>query len=164
MPRERESPAMETWNQSSDSARSHTPVMVNRRIDQHVEACVRHMATRADRPEMSRYLQRLEREWDLNRAVMVATAALGALGLLLGKKDGGRWRVLSGVAAAALLQHGVFGFGPLSGPLRALGVRTRREIDLEKFAIKALRGDFERIPNDGGPMARANAALVAAQS
>jgi hypothetical protein len=44
-------------------------------------------------------------------------------------------------------------------------VRTRREIDLEKFALKALRGDFERIPkHDGGPLARANAALVAAQS
>ncbi|MCP3163899.1 hypothetical protein [Myxococcus qinghaiensis] len=155
---------METWNQSSDSARNHTPLMVNRRIDEHVEACVRHMATHADRPEMSRYLQRLEREWDLNRAVMVCTAALGTLGLLLGKKDGGRWRVLSAVAAGVLLQHGVFGFGPLSAPLRALGIRSRREIDLEKFAIKALRGDFERIPNDGGPMAKANAALVAAQS
>ncbi|MCP3097596.1 hypothetical protein LZ198_01760 [Myxococcus sp. K15C18031901] len=155
---------METWNQSADSARIHTPLMVNRRIDAHVEACVRHMATHADRPEMSRYLQKLEKEWDLNRAVMVGASALGALGLLLGSRDGGRWRALAGVACGLLVQHAVFGFGPLSGPLRALGIRTRREIDLEKFAIKALRGDFERIPNDGGPMARANAALVAAQS
>ncbi|MCP3060516.1 DUF2892 domain-containing protein [Myxococcus sp. K38C18041901] len=123
------------------------------------------MATHADRPEMSRYLQKLEREWDLNRAVMVGTAVAGALGLLLGRRDGGGWRWLSVVAAGVLLQHGTLGFGPLSAPLRALaGIRTRREIDLEKFAIKALRGDFERIPNDGGPMARANAALVAAQS
>ncbi|MCE9666613.1 hypothetical protein LY474_02205 [Myxococcus stipitatus] len=155
---------METWNQSADSARIHTPLMVNRRIDEHVESCVRHMASHADRAEMSHYLQKLEREWDLNRAVMVGTSALGALGLLLGSRDGGRWRVLTAAACGLLVQHALFGFGPLSGPLRALGIRTRREIDLEKFAIKALRGDFERIPNDGGPMARANAALVAAQS
>ena len=74
--------------------------------------------------------------------------------------------MLGGVAAGLLLQHNVFGFGPLGGLVRRLGgVRTRREIDLEKFALKALRGDFERIPkNEGGPLARANAALVAAQS
>ncbi|MBZ4417210.1 DUF2892 domain-containing protein [Myxococcus sp. RHSTA-1-4] len=156
---------METWNQtSSDSVRSHTPLLVNRRIDEHVEACVRCMAERADRAEMSRYLQRLEREWDINRALSVGASVASALGLLLGRRDGGGWRVLSAVATGLLLQQGLFGYGPMAELLRVLGVRTRREIDLEKFAIKALRGDFERIPNDGGPLARANAALVAAQS
>jgi hypothetical protein len=156
---------MESWNQtSSDAVRTHTPPGVNRRIDAHVEACVRSMAERGDRAEMSRYLKRLEREWDLNRAVTVGTSALAVLGLLLGRRDGGRWRMLSGVAMGLQLQHGLLGFSPLSAVLRELGVRTRREIDLEKFAIKALRGDFERIPPDGGPLARANAALVAAQS
>ena len=156
---------METWNQtSSDSVRSHTPLLVNRRIDEHVEACVRCMAERSDRAEMSRYLQRLEREWDINRALSVGASVASALGLLLGRRDGGGWRVLSAVATGLLLQQGLFGHGPMAELLRVLGVRTRREIDLEKFAIKALRGDFERIPNDGGPLARANAALVAAQS
>ncbi|MBU8895021.1 hypothetical protein DRW03_02020 [Corallococcus sp. H22C18031201] len=156
---------METWNQmSSDAVRTHTPTPVNRRIDAHVEACVRSMAERGDRVAMSQYLTKLEREWDLNRAVSVGASALAVLGLMLGRQDGGRWRVLSGVAAGLLLQHGLLGFGPLAAVMRALGVRTRREIDLEKFALKALRGDFERIPSDGGPLARANAALVAAQS
>ncbi|AKQ67708.1 hypothetical protein A176_004620 [Myxococcus hansupus] len=156
---------MESWNQtSSDTVRAHAPLVVNRRIDEHVERCVRYMAEKGDRAEMSRYLERLEREWDVHRAVAVTTSALGLLGLLLGRRDGGRWRGLSTAAGALMLQHGLSGFSPLSELFRALGVRTRREIDLEKFAIKALRGDFERIPNEGGPMARANAALVAAQS
>ncbi|WIG99087.1 hypothetical protein KGD87_01230 [Myxococcus sp. SDU36] len=158
-------PHMESWNQtSSDTVRVHTPLVVNRRIDEHVERCVRHMAERGDRAEMTRYLARLEREWDINRALAVGTSALGLLGLLLGRRDGGRWRGLTAVAGGMLLQHSLSGFSPLSELLRVLGVRTRREIDLEKFAIKALRGDFERIPMEGGPMARANAALVAAQS
>ncbi len=156
---------MESWNQtSSDTVRAHTPLVVNQRIDEHVERCVRYMAEKGDRAEMSRYLERLEREWDIHRAVAVAGSAMALLGLLLGRRDGGRWRGLSMVASVVMLQHGVSRFSPLSELLRGLGVRTRREIDLEKFAIKALRGDFERIPPDGGPVARANAALVAAQS
>lgn len=157
---------MESWNQmSTDAARSHVPAEVNKRIDERVERCVRHMAEQ-DRGEISCYLEKLDREWDLNRAVTVVGSLVTMMGLALGRRDGGGWRVLGGVAAALVLQHGLFGFGPLSRLVRVLGgVRSRREIDLEKFALKALRGDFERIPKgDGGPLARANAALVAAQS
>jgi pimeloyl-ACP methyl ester carboxylesterase len=157
---------MESWNQTStDAVRSHAPDGVNKRIDERVERCVRHMAEQ-DRPEITRYLEKLEREWDLNRAVMVAGSMVSLLGLWLARRDGGGWRVLGGVAAGLVLQHGLTGFGPLAELVRAVGgIRTRKEIDLEKFALKALRGDFERIPrNDGGPLARANAALVAAQS
>ncbi len=85
-------------------------------------------------------------------------------GLLLGGQEGRGWRVLSGVAAGLLLQHGLLEHGPLAELARTWGVRTRREIDLGKFVLKALRGDFERIPQEGGPLARANAALVSAQS
>lgn len=156
---------MESWNRmSTDSVRTHTPDGVNRKIDARVEKCVQAMAEQMDRPAISEYLRKLEHEWDLNRVVTVAASAVSVLGLVLAAKDGRGWKVVSGVAAGLLLQHGLFGFGPLSELVRALGVRTRKEIDLEKFALKALRGDFERIPHEGGPLARANAALVAAQS
>jgi hypothetical protein len=156
---------MESWNRmSTDSVRTHTPEERNRKIDARVEHCVQHMAEQMDRPAIGRYLEKLEREWDLNRVVTVAASAVSVLGLVLAAKDGRGWKVVSGVAAGLLLQHGVFGFGPLAELVRLLGVRTRRELDLEKFALKALRGDFERIPHEGGPLARANAALVAAQS
>ena len=156
---------MESWNQTStDAVRTHTPDEVNRRIDSQVEACVRHMAEHMDRPTISRYLETLEREWDVNRALMVAAPAVSVLGLALGARWGRGWNLVAGVATGLLLQQGMMGFGPLASVARLLGVRTRREIDLEKFALKALRGDFGRIPHEGGPLARANAALVAAQS
>lgn len=156
---------MESWNRmSTDSVRTHTPEEMNRKIDARVERCVQHMAEQMDRPAISHYLEKLEREWDLNRVVTVGASAVTVLGLVLAAKDGKGWKVVSGVAAGLLLQHGIFGFGPLAELVRLLGVRTRREMDLEKFALKALRGDFERIPHEGGPLARANAALVAAQS
>jgi hypothetical protein len=156
---------MESWNQtSSDAVRSHTPDEVNRRIDTRVEACVQHMAEQQDRAAITQYLETLEEEWDLGRTVSVVASGVVVAGLLLGGRNGRGWRVLSGVAAGLLLQHGLLGYGPLAELVRAWGVRTRREIDLEKFALKALRGDFSRIPHEGGPLARANAALVAAQS
>lgn len=156
---------MESWNQTStDAVRAHAPSTVNRRIDAHVESCVRYMAEQGDRSEMSRYLDKLEREWDVHRTLVVGVPAAALAGLLLSRRSSSGWRVFGGISLALLLQHGLTGFGPLSALVRMLGVRSRREIDLEKFAIKALRGDFERIPNDGGPLARANAALVAAQS
>ncbi|ATB31808.1 DUF2892 domain-containing protein [Melittangium boletus] len=155
---------MDSWNQnSSDSVRAHTPDGVNRRIDAQVERCVRHMAEQTDRQVISQYLDHLERAWDLNRVVTVAASAVSLLGVALAPRSNNGWKVLGGVAAGLLLQQGLFGFGPLATIARAFGARTRREIDLEKFALKALRGDFERIPREGGPLARANAALVAAQ-
>jgi hypothetical protein len=156
---------MESWNRmSTDEVRRHTPDGTNRRIDERVESCVRHMAEQRNRGAITRYLETLEREWDLNRVVSVGASAVVVGGLLLGRKPDSHWRRLSLVAAGLLLQHGLLGYGPLAELVRSLGVRTRREIDLEKFALKALRGDFERIPHEGGPLARANAALVAAQS
>ena len=156
---------MESWNHTStDSVRTHASDGINRRIDAQVEACVRRMAEDPEGPTISRYLERLESEWDVNRVLMVASSAVSVLGLAVSSRRSQGWKLLAGVAAGLLLQQGLLGFGPLAGVARLLGVRSRQEIDLEKFALKALRGDFKRIPHEGGPLARANAALVAAQS
>ena len=42
----------------------------------------------------------------------------------------------------ALVLHAVTGRYPLMPVLRRLGVRTSREIARERYALKALRGDF----------------------
>jgi hypothetical protein len=47
--------------------------------------------------------------------------------------------------------------------LRRKGVRTRREIDEEKYALKALRGDFSKLESESGPISqRAGEAWAAA--
>jgi hypothetical protein len=48
-----------------------------------------------------------------------------------------------------LFQHAIQGWCPPIPILRRRGIRTRREIDLEKYAIKALRGDFTGVRPDG---------------
>ncbi len=155
---------MESWNHTSaDTVRTHTPDQLNRRIDERVERCVRYMAQQ-ERSEIGHYLQQLEEEWDVNRVLAVGGSVVTLSGLLLSRGLGRGWLGLSAAVAGLMLQQGLVGHSLLAALVRSLGVRTRREIDLEKFALKALRGDFERIPTEGGPLARANAALVAAQS
>jgi hypothetical protein len=55
------------------------------------------------------------------------------------------WLLLSAVVGGFLLQHAFTGWCPPVPVLRSLGVRTRSEIDREKFALKGLRADFKKI-------------------
>ena len=52
--------------------------------------------------------------------------------------------MLPGIVLPFLFQHAVQGWCPPVPVLRRLGVRTREEIDREKYALKVLRGDFEK--------------------
>jgi len=56
-----------------------------------------------------------------------------------------------------LLQHGVQGWCPPLGILRRLGVRTPREIEAERYALKSIRGDFDGIKARGEDSAAAAA-------
>jgi hypothetical protein len=47
---------------------------------------------------------------------------------------------------------------------RSRGVRTRKEIDTEKFAVKALRGDFAGVDTQEDPTERARAAWRAVKA
>ena len=52
-----------------------------------------------------------------------------------------RWLVLPGLVGAFLFQHALQGWCPPVPVLRRLGYRTAREIETERVALKALRGD-----------------------
>jgi hypothetical protein len=61
-----------------------------------------------------------------------------------------------------LLVHASHGWYPLLPLFRRLGVCTRDEIERERFALKAIRGDFDGLPGEGTPAAvRASAAWEA---
>jgi hypothetical protein len=49
------------------------------------------------------------------------------------------------VVGGFLLQHAVQGWCPPLSIFRRLGIRTAEEIDWERYALKALRGDFREI-------------------
>jgi hypothetical protein len=87
-------------------------------------------------------------------------------GLALGFFSDRRWFLLSGAVLAFLAQHAVQGWCPPLAALRRMGVRTRREIDQERYALKALRGDFSGLPPDAprNRVTRVDAVLDAVRS
>jgi hypothetical protein len=81
-----------------------------------------------------------------------------ALGVLRGR----RWLVLPALVTGFLFQHAVQGWCPPIPILRRLGFRTSYEIEEERQALKALRGDFEEVSEKSGDAAAA--ALRAARA
>jgi hypothetical protein len=53
------------------------------------------------------------------------------------------------VVAGFLLQHAVQGWCPPLPIFRRMGFRTQTEIDEERHALKALRGDYRQLQADG---------------
>jgi hypothetical protein len=82
------------------------------------------------------------------------------LGLLVNKK----FFAVPCVVLAFLFQPAIQGWCPPVPLFRRKGVRTRREIDAEKYALKALRGDFSNVPVNGEPAESVRVAWRAANA
>ncbi|HYD29372.1 MAG TPA: hypothetical protein VEB64_00730 [Azospirillaceae bacterium] len=143
----------------------YSPPITNRRIRKATEERV---SWHAAHPEaIDRRLWELDQEWDIERVLETNAAGLSLGGLILAATVDRRWLVLPMTVAAFLLQHAIQGWCPPVEVFRRRGVRTAAEIDEERFALKALRGDFDSLPAIGGhghghgPEARAQAALEA---
>ena len=98
-----------------------------------------------ERPAIDRRIQELDREWDVERTLEMNAAAFAFTGSLLASVVDKRWVVLPLVVGAFLAQHAIQGWCPPVEIFRRMGVRTRPEIDREKYALKALRGDFAEV-------------------
>lgn len=148
----------------------HTAEEVNARIAAETE---RRLITAAERLEqlggrmhdIDSRLRDLEREWDIERTLEANAATLSIIGVTLGAFVDRRFLALPALVTGFLLQHALQGWCPPLPIFRRRGVRTQREIDEERMALKALRGDFDNLPGspESGGEARARAALVAAR-
>ena len=144
-----------------DRVRENTPAEINARIDAETEASVREYAARG-LPEITARIAELDREWDVERILETNAAALAFGGLVLGATRDRRWLLLPGIVLPFLLQHALQGWCPPIEIIRRAGFRTRKEIDRERVALKALRGDFELVGGGSTSQERAKLALSAA--
>jgi hypothetical protein len=116
---------------------------INRRIQREIAEKVRYYAKHKN--EIPDRLRELDQEWDIERAIEANAATVGFLGVALGLTRGQRWLLLPALVTGFLFQHAVQGWCPPVPILRRLGFRTYREIEDERQALKALRGDFDRV-------------------
>lgn len=115
--------------------------VANTRIRQRAERNVMYYARNPELIEAR--LRELDREWDIERVVETSSSTLSLAGFALAllRRDR-RWLLLPFGISAFMLQHALQGWCPPIPLLRRLGVRTAGEIDAERYALKALRGDF----------------------
>ena len=140
----------------------HTSRSVNRQIEAALNESVRWHAAHPE--QIDRRLRELDAEWDTERTLEANAASLSLVGTMLGATVDKRWLLLPAAVTAFLLQHAVQGWCPPLPILRRLGFRTAREIDTERNALKALRGDYGPIgPGTGDHDSRASHALMAAR-
>lgn len=124
-----------------------TAAHINWQIERETAASVACFAEHPD--EIDARLEDLDREWDIERTLEANAAAFSLLGLTLAMTVDRRWLGLPIGVATFLLQHAVQGWCPPVPIFRRLGVRTADEIDRERYALKALRGDFDRLSSEG---------------
>jgi hypothetical protein len=137
-----------------DRVRANTPPEINQAIDTEIAATVRFYAGKTDY-EITKRIKELDLEWDIERYLEANAAIFTFIGAALGLKKNQNWFVLPLIVSIFLLQHAVQGWCPPLSIFRRLGIRTRREIEVEKYAMKALRGDFDEISTQYSDINRA---------
>ena len=134
---------------SAERLPRNTEEEVSRRVQAEIERTVRWHA--ANPQHIARRLCELDAEWGIERAIEVNASTLAFAGIVLGARGSRSWLLLSALATAFLLQHALQGWC------------TVREIERERQALKALRGDFAHVDAEREPSRRAESALRAAQ-
>jgi hypothetical protein len=121
---------------------------VLRRIDDRTTSNVVQCAESDNPQSLDRRLAELDKEWDTDRALETEAAAMGLLGLALGTFVHPRFLLLPAMVAGSVLLHAKTGRYPLMPVFRRIGIRTAQEIARERYAVKALRGDFADMDSD----------------
>jgi hypothetical protein len=127
--------AEDSTRSSLDRVRSSTASLVNEEIDHQTDINI-HLYKGKSRAEILERIQMLDKEWDIERVLEVNASTLALTGLILGLTKNRKWLFLPGIVLPFLLQHGLQGWCPPLPLLRRLGIRTRGEIDREKYALK----------------------------
>ncbi len=128
---------------TKDRVPSQTAEHVNERIKRETEERLGRLATQPK--AISRRVGELDAEWDIERAIEMNASALAFVGTALGYFAHPYWLALPALVTAFLFQHAIQGWCPPIPILRRLGFRTIYEIEREKHALKALRGDYETV-------------------
>jgi hypothetical protein len=109
-------------------------------IRRQTEANLAYFAAHPD--EIDRRLRELDSEWDVERALETGSSSLTLTGLVLGTVGSRKWLLLSLAVQGFFMQHALQGWCPPLPVFRRLGFRTQYEIERERYALKAIRGDF----------------------
>jgi hypothetical protein len=121
---------------------------INERIRRQTRENVAQVAAGGPRA-IERRLRELDEEWDVERYVETLAPSFTLAGMTLGLTVSRKFFLLPFVVQGFFLQHALQGWCPPVPVLRRFGVRTQHEIEEERNALKALRGDYRHISGTG---------------
>ena len=127
-----------------DRVRKAGPDTVNETIDAQIMERLQALS-RGPREKISERLKELDYEWSFDRLMGAQAAVVGLSGLWLSATDNRGWLGMTTFSLVMLLLYALIGWCPPVETLRKFNIRTEQEINLERYALKALRGDFGNI-------------------
>lgn len=129
-----------------DRVPEHSPRSANKAIEQQT---LQQLGRYSSEPALipSR-LKKLDEEWDIERVLEMNASALAFIGTALGGAISPWFLIIPLLVTLFLFQHALQGWCPPLPILRYIGFRTTREIDSERTALKAIRGDFDSLDAD----------------
>ncbi len=142
-----------------DRVPENTSDEINREIEAAMAARLRLAA--ASPAVIPQRLRELDEEWDIERAIEMNASALAFIGTVLGFFAHPYWLALPALVTAFLFQHALQGWCPPVPILRRMGFRTSYEIERERHALKALRGDYEGVRGAVDKVTAARTAVAA---
>lgn len=123
----------------------HTDPLINQKIMVQAEKSLLFYSGYPE--QINNRLTRLQEEWDIERVLETNASILGLFGLFMSVIVRRRWFILLPVVVLGfLLQHAIQGWCPPVSIFRRLGIRTKEEIQLELYALRLLKGDFNSVP------------------
>lgn len=137
---------MIAMHSTAERVTRNTDARINRKIQQQIDRQVAACAEIGPEAIEAR-LAELNEEWDVERCLetMAPAFTLFGLGMSIVRRRS-RWLGLPLLVQSFFLQHALQGWCPPLVVLRQLGFRTAGEIDRERNALKALRGDYRAVP------------------
>lgn len=150
----------ESRQEERDRVRRHTSAESLRHVDEMTRRNIRYYAAQPAAALDAR-IDELRGHWDMERVLETNATALALSGAVLGLTVNRKWFLLTCGVMACLAQHAAQGWCPPVPVLRRFGVRTQSELDQERYALKAVRGDFHSITSRESA---ASEALQAAQA
>jgi hypothetical protein len=127
--------------ENQDRVKENTSQSRNEKIKNETLERIRYFSH--NKKEIPLRIKELEAEWDIERTLELNASLFALGGTILAATVNKKWLILPAVVTAFLAQHAIQGWCPPLPLFRAMGVRTRQEIDSEKYALKALLGEFK---------------------
>lgn len=118
---------------------------MDRRVEVAIGAQLRSCA--GNRRRIARRLRELEEERDLESVLESRAALVESLGFMAGAVVNRRLPSVPVSWTASLVQLAATSWFPTVALLRRMGLRTSREIEIERVAFRLMLGDLERLPN-----------------